>query len=137
MYSKAQIKDGENIHDIITFGPLCVKPEWQRCGVGEILLNETIEIAKNEGYKGIVIFGEPDYYPRIGFKTCDNFNITTADGKNFDAFMGYELDKDSMRDIKGKFYESKVFENLPQEEVEEYNKKFPFMNKLRFPGQWN
>lgn len=137
MYSKSQIKDGENIHEIITFGPLCVKPEWQRCGVGEILLTETIEIAKNEGYKGIVIFGEPDYYPRIGFKTCDNFNITTADGKNFDAFMCYELDKDSMRDIKGKFYESKVFENLPQEEVEEYNKKFPLMSKLRFPGQWN
>ena len=51
--------------------------------------------------------------------------------------MCYELDKDSMRDIKGKFYESKVFENLPQEEVEEYNKKFPLMSKLRFPGQWN
>ncbi|WP_243281441.1 GNAT family N-acetyltransferase [Clostridium sp. D53t1_180928_C8] len=137
MYSKSQIKDGENIQDIITFGPLCVKPEWQRCGVGEILLNETIEIAKNQGYKGVVIFGEPDYYPRMGFKTCDNFNITTADGKNFDAFMGYELYKGSMKDIKGKFYESKVFENLPQEEVEEYNKKFPFMYKLRFPGQWN
>ena len=56
-----------------------------------------MKLAKNQGYNGIVIFDEPEYYPRIGFKTCDHFNITTVDGKNFDAFMAYELKKDSMR----------------------------------------
>ncbi|GKU30493.1 GNAT family N-acetyltransferase [Clostridium folliculivorans] len=137
MYSKARVIDGEDTHDIITFGPLCVEPKWQGCGVGELLLRETTKIAADKGYKGIVIFGEPEYYPRIGFKTCDNFNITTADGKNFDAFMGFELAKDSMKDIKGKFYESEVFVDLPKEEVEGYNKKFPKLQKLRFPGQWD
>lgn len=137
MYSKARVVDGENTHDIITFGPLCIEPKWQGSGVGELLLRETMKIAASIGYKGIVIFGEPDYYPRIGFKTCDNFNITTADGKNFDAFMGFELGKDSMKDIKGKFYESEAFNNLPKEEVEEYNKNFPQLAKLRFPGQWD
>lgn len=96
-----------------------------------------MKLAANKGYKGIVIFGEPDYYPRIGFKTCDNFNITTATGNNFDAFMGIGLAEDSMKHIKGKFHESKVFENLPKQEVEEYNMKFPHLKKLRFPGQWD
>ena len=137
MYSKARVVDGEDTHEIITFGPLCVDPKWQGCGVGELLLQETMKLAANKGYKGIVIFGEPDYYPRIGFKTCDNFNITTADGKNFDAFMGIELAKDSMKNIKGKFYGSEVFNNLPKEEVEDYNIKFPKLQKLRFPGQWD
>jgi predicted N-acetyltransferase YhbS len=137
MYSKARIVDGAKTHEIITFGPLCVEPKWQGCGVGELLLRETMNLAANQGYKGIVIFGEPDYYPRIGFKTCDNFNITTADGKNFDAFMGIELAEDSMKGIKGKFYESEAFENLPKEEVEEYSKKFPQLQKLQFPGQWD
>jgi predicted N-acetyltransferase YhbS len=137
MYSKARVVDGAETHEIITFGPLCIEPKWQGCGVGELLLRETMILAANKGYKGIVIFGEPDYYPRIGFKTCDNFNITTADGKNFDAFMGFELTKDSMNYIRGKFYESEVFENLPKEEVEDYNKKFPQLKKLRFPGQWD
>ncbi len=137
MYSKARVVDGADTHEIITFGPLCVEPKWQGCGVGELLLRETMNLAANKGYKCIVIFGEPDYYPRIGFKTCDNFNITTADGKNFDAFMGIELAKDSMKGIKGKFYESEVFENLPKKEVEEYSKKFPQLQKLRFPGQWD
>lgn len=137
MYSKARVVDGADTHEIIAFGPLCVEPKWQGCGVGELLLRETMSLATNEGYKGIVIFGEPDYYPRLGFKTCDNFNITTADGKNFDAFMGIELVEEGMKDIKGKFYESEVFDNLPKAEVEEYNKKFPKIPKLRFPGQWD
>ena len=137
MYSKASIVDGEDSHEIITFGPLCVEPRWQGCGVGELLLKETMALAANKGYKGIVIFGEPDYYPRIGFKTCDNFDITTASGDNFDAFMGIELAKDSFKDIKGKFYESQVFENLPKKEVEVYNENFPKLKKLRFPGQWD
>lgn len=137
MYSKAKVVDGEDTHEVVTFGPLCVEPKWQGCGVGELLLRETMDIAKNKGYKGIIIFGEPDYYPRIGFKTCDNFNITSAEGRNFDAFMGIELWEGSMKGIKGKFYESEVFENLPKEEVEEYSKKFPKLKKLRFPGQWD
>ena len=137
MYSKSKVIDGEDTHEIITFGPLCVEPKWQGCGVGELLLKETMELARNKGYKGIVIFGEPDYYPLMGFKTCDNFNTTTADGKNFDAFMGIELTEGSMKNIKGKFYYSEVFENLSKEEVEEYNKKFPKLEKLRFPGQWD
>lgn len=137
MYSKAQVVDGAKTHDIVTFGPLCVAPEWQGSGVGELLLKETMALAADRGYKGIVIFGEPDYYPLIGFKTCDNFKITTAEGKNFNAFLGIELAEGSMKDIRGKFYESDVFVNLPKEEVEEYNKKFPQLQKLRFPGQWD
>ena len=137
MYSKAHVMDGTRIHDIITFGPLCVEPEWQGCGVGELLLKETLSLAADQGYPGIVIFGEPDYYPRIGFKTCDKFHITTADGKNFDAFMGIELAEGSMKGIQGKFYESKVFKKFPKEEVEEYNKKFPPPQKMRIPGQWD
>ncbi|WOO38422.1 GNAT family N-acetyltransferase [Anaerocolumna sp. AGMB13020] len=137
MYSKAQVADGVKIHDIVTFGPLCVAPEWQGSGVGELLLKETMALAADKGYKGIVIFGEPDYYPRVGFKTCDHFNITTAEGENFNAFMGFELAEGSMKDIRGKFYESEVFVNLPKEEVEEYNKNFPQLQKQSFPGQWD
>lgn len=137
MYSKAKIVDKEKSHEILTFGPLCVDPKWQGCGVGELLFRETMKLAKEKNYKGIVIFGEPDYYPRLGFKTCDNFGITTSEGKNFDAFMGIELKEASMDGIKGKFYSSEVFDNLPKDKVEEYNKRFPKMEKLRFPGQWD
>lgn len=137
MYSKAKVVEEEKVYDLLTFGPLCVDPDWQGTGVGELLLRETMKIAADKGYKGIVIFGEPDYYPRVGFKTCDHFNITTKEGKNSSAFMGIELIPDGFKDIKGMFYESKVFESLHKDEVEKFNKKFPFIEKQKFPTQWD
>jgi predicted N-acetyltransferase YhbS len=49
MYSKSRVVDGEEVHEIITFGPLCVEPKWQGCGVGKILLRETMKLAVNKG----------------------------------------------------------------------------------------
>ena len=94
-----------------------------------------MKLATNKEYKGIVFFGETYYYPLMCFKNLNNLNITIADGKNFDAFMAIELEEGSMKGIKGKFYESEVFENLSKEEVEGYNRKFSKLQKLRFPGQ--
>lgn len=138
-YSKAWLKRAENeqAKEILTFGPLCVAPEWQGCGVGGLLLKETLTLAKEAGYEGVVIFGEPEYYPRHGFQTCDHFGITTADGKNFDAFMGIELVEGRLADFGGKFYESEVFEDLPEAENEEFTKGFDAPVKRKFPCQWD
>lgn len=135
-YSKAYVLDGERKVEIVTFGPLCVDPEYQNLGIGGKLLEVTIQDAREKGYRGIVIFGEPGYYPKHGFKTCDQFGITTKDGKNFDAFMGYEIVQGAFCDVQGKFYESEVFEQSNSEKAEEYDKNFPFMEKLKLPGQW-
>ncbi|WP_312652133.1 GNAT family N-acetyltransferase [Proteiniclasticum sp.] len=137
MYSKARVASETETHEVLTFGPLCVDPQWQGFGVGELLVKETMKAAEEIGYKGIVIFGEPDYYPRLGFVTCDHFGITTSEGKNFDAFMGIELREGSMKGITGKYYGSEVFDDLPEDEVEKYSRNFPPLKKQRFPGQWD
>lgn len=135
-YTKAYVQVGDTRVEVLNFGPLCVDPEYQNIGIGGILLETTIKEAREKGYKGIIIFGEPGYYPKYGFKTCDQFGITTKEGKNFDAFMGYELVSNAFREISGKFYESEVFEQLHSDKVEEYDKNFPYMEKLKLPGQW-
>lgn len=121
--------------EVLNFGPLCVDPEYQNIGIGGMLLETTIEDAREKCYKGIIIFGEPGYYPKHGFKTCDQFGITTKEGKNFDAFMGYEIVPNAFSEICGKYYESEVFEQLYPDKVEEYDKNFPYMEKLKLPGQ--
>ena len=136
-YTKSMVKDEKSEYEMLTFGPLCVDPAWQGMGIGEALLTETAQLAKEKGHRGIIIFGEPDYYPRLGFKTCDHYGITTKDGKNFDAFMALELSKDSLKNISGKFYESPVFEDLPKEKVEAYTALFPELPKIPFPDQWD
>lgn len=138
MYSKAKVIDGDKVHEVLTFGPLCVEPTLHNSGVGRMLLEETISLAKKEGYAGIVIFGEPDYYPKYGFKTCDNFGITTGDGSNFDAFMAYPLDEEKFSKIHGKFFEDEVFEKCgdDKEALEAFTKEFPYHKPLKLSCQW-
>lgn len=136
MYSKAKVVDGNVEHEVLVFGPLCVEPCFQNTGIGGLLLETTMQLAREAGYKAIIIFGEPGYYPKHGFVTCDHFGITTSKGENFDAFMGIELIPGGLNGVHGKFYEADVFENLTEMEVDEFNKNFPYMEKLRLPGQW-
>ncbi len=137
-YSKAWLrKETGQEKEILLFGPLCVAPGWQGCGVGGLLLEETLALAKETGYEGIVIFGEPDYYLGHGFRTCDHFGVTTADGKNFDAFMGIELVEGGFSGFGGSFYAPEVFEDLPEEENEVYTQRFDAPVKRKFPDQWD
>ena len=136
-YAKAKLLNGNEWKEILTFGPLCVAPEWQGCGIGGRLLEETLKLAREEGYEGIVIFGEPDYYPLHGFQTCDKFNITTIDGKNFDAFLGIELVESGLKNFGGRFCVPEVFEELSEEENEEFTKQFDAPAKQKFPCQWD
>ncbi len=137
MYSKAKVVDENRAYDFITFGPLCVEPTLHNLGIGKKLLEETIPLAKEMGYPGIIIFGEPDYYPKYGFKTCDNYGITTADGSNFDAFMIYPLDEEKLAEIHGKFYEAEIFEKCDDnEKVEEFTAEFKHPKPLSLSCQW-
>lgn len=137
-YSKAQVRMETDVYEILTFGPLCVAPEYQGTGVGGLLLENSMRLAKEAGYPGIIIFGEPGYYPKHGFVTCDHFGITTADGKNFDAFMGIELVPGAFDVMRGgRFFEAEVFEKLGEEETLAYDATFPHMERLKVPGQWD
>lgn len=136
LYSKACVDTGTQKIEVLTFGPLCVVPEYQNKGIGGMLLEKTMNLAIEKGHKAIIIFGEPGYYPKHGFQTCDHFGITTIEGKNYDAFMGIELVSGGLANVYGKFMETETFENLPPEEVDEYDKGFPYIEKLKLPGQW-
>ena len=136
LYSESQIRDGAAVHPVLTFGPLCVDPAWQGRGIGERLLGETLPLAAGAGYPGVVIYGEPDYYPRLGFRPCGRFGITTPEGETSDAFMAIELVPGGLADVHGTFYEAAVFHDLPPEAAAAYDRRFPPLEKQRFPGQW-
>lgn len=125
VYSKAVIVDDADAkHEVIGFGPLSVLPACQRQGIGAKLIEHTAEIAKEMGFKAIIIFGDPSYYHRFGFENAEKFDIHTAEGENFDPFMAKELYAGSLQGITGRFLEDAAF-NVKQEEFELYDKEFP------------
>lgn len=125
MYSKAKVVDkaGEE-HEVLTFGPLSISPKCRYGGIGSVLMRHTILKAKELGYRAIVFYGHPDYYPRFGFRNAKVFGITTPDGENFDALMAMELYKGALDGISGAFYEDPAFQ-IDEKEAEVYDRTFP------------
>jgi len=130
-YTKAWVVDGDKKREFVTFGPLAVEPTMQGNGIGGALMRETIQLVKEAGIDGIIIAGEPNYYPRFGFKRCAEFGITDADGNSYDAYMCLPLN-DDFSEVKGVFLESPDFEKLEDEKsLEEISKEFPKYRKVK------
>lgn len=124
-YTRAQVMEPECTHGVITFGPLAVEPTLFGMGIGQALLEETIGLARKAGYSGIVITGEPHYYPKFGFQTCDRYGISDANGRNYDALMCLPLN-DAFLSIHGRLTESPVYETCgDREALERVSAEFP------------
>lgn len=129
-YSKSRIAaDDAREYAVITFGPVSVMPSWQGQGIGSRLIWHTLDLARKIGYRAVIIFGNPDYYHRFGFKSASDFGIYTENGENFDAFMALELNPGALGGISGRFNQSKAFEVSP-EDVEAFDISFPPKEKI-------
>lgn len=129
VYSKAKIMNNQNKEfTVLCMGPLGVLPSYRRRGIGSLLIKQSISKAKLLGYKAVVIFGNPNYYRRFGFENAEKYNIQTAQGENFDAFMVLVLYDDSLNGIQGKFFYDPVFQ-IETKELELFEKEFPYKEK--------
>lgn len=127
--TKAKVVDQKNNeHKVLCVGPISVLPEFQNKGIGGKLINQSIAIAKESGFSGMILFGDPGYYRRFGFVNAQKYGITTKEGLNFEPFMALELQPNALSTIKGKFYEDKAFET-DEEELNEFEKLFPKKEK--------
>jgi predicted N-acetyltransferase YhbS len=105
-----------------------VLPSHQNKGVGSMLIKEATRAARSLGFKGIALFGSPDYYPRFGFKNAREYRIQTSDGQNFDPFMVLELAPDSLNGIQGRFFEDPSYHPDP-DELKLFDTGFPHREK--------
>lgn len=49
-------------------GPVSVRPEFQRQGIGKALIREGLSRLKDMNAQGCCLVGHPDYYRKFGFK---------------------------------------------------------------------
>lgn len=129
IYSKARVVKDENMEfEVLCMGPIGVLPSYQRQGIGSLLMRHSIEKAKQSGYKAIIIFGNPDYYHRFGFRNAGEYGIQTSWGGNLEAFMALELCVGGLNGISGKYYEDEAFK-VDKDELEAFERGFPYKEK--------
>jgi putative acetyltransferase len=60
----------------LALAPVAVAPEWQRKGVGVLLVRAVLAAAVEAGEKLVVVLGDPDYYGRFGFGPATDREVT-------------------------------------------------------------
>lgn len=135
MYTKAKLRDeaGEE-KDILTFGPVCILPEYQRKEYGKKLMEYSFEQAAALGYDVIVIFGNPNNYVSRGFKSCKKYNVCLEDGTYPSAMMVKELKADALDGRKWVYHQSSVYE-IDEQEAERFDEGLEPWEKKYQPGQ--
>ena len=137
MYCKAKLVDEQgNEKQIVTMGPLCVLPEYQRKGYGKALLEYTFEKAKGLGYDVVINFGNPDNYVARGYKSCMKYNVCFEGDFYPAALLVKVLTGDALDGRKWFYHPSDV--DAPCDDtkaVEEFDKLFPPKEKGWQPSQ--
>ena len=140
MYSWSYISadDGKKIK-MMTFGPISIHPDFKRKGYGKILLDYSMQKAKELGAGCLLILGNIDFYGKSGFVTAHSKGIRYEDDPNSDApyFLCKELDDDFLKGVTGSYKDPEgyfVAERNPTE-FEKYESQFPHKEKLVLPGQ--
>jgi predicted N-acetyltransferase YhbS len=129
VYSRAKVvgDDGRE-HPVLCMGPLSVPPSLQKRGIGSMLMRHSIAEARKAGHRGVVLYGDPVYYRRFGFRNAAVYSITTAQGENFDAFMALELSENGLEGVEGRFFEDPVF-RIDELELKLFEQGFPYREK--------
>lgn len=66
---------------VVALGPLSVRPDHQRRGVGSALVHTVLGASDALGEPLVVLLGDPAYYSRFGFRPSADYGITPLQPK--------------------------------------------------------
>lgn len=85
----------------ILLGPIAVRPEEKGKGIGITLIRDTLKMAKERGYKLVVLVGDPDYYGRFGFISAFDQGLQLPGPVDAHRFLVCELETGALAGVKG------------------------------------
>ena len=138
MFMKAVIAaDDDRSIPIMTMGPICITPKLKRKGYGKLLLDYSLEKAKELGCGALCFEGNIDFYGKSGFRQASEFGIRyhgLLEGEDASFFLCKELIPGYLNGITGE-YAPPVGSLVDEKEAEVFDRQFPYKVKKRLPGQ--
>lgn len=136
MRTAIQADDGRKI-PIMTMGPIGILPEYKRQGYGKILLDYSLDRAKEEGCKAVCFEGNIDFYGKSGFAPASQYGIRyhgVPEGEDASFFLCKELVPGYFDGITGEYTTPQGY-FVDENDAESFDKEFPYKEKLKLPGQ--
>ena len=129
--------DDGRVIPVLTMGPIGIAPELKRMGYGKKLLDYSLEKAAAMGFGAVLFEGNIGFYGHSGFSYSRSFGIRYHDlpeGADDSFFLCKELSPGYLDGITG-VYQTPQGYYVDDADVEEFDKTFPYKEKLRLPGQ--
>ncbi len=86
----------------LLLGPLTVEPAFRSQGVGETLVNKSLDAAREAGHGLALLVGDADYYARMGFAPAPRGKIAMPGPVNPDRLLYCELRPGAFAAVSGK-----------------------------------
>lgn len=72
----------DGVHDgWFGLGPISVRPDIQRQGIGKALILKGLEILRERGARGCALIGDPEFYIRVGFESDGRLSYGNIDSR--------------------------------------------------------
>ena len=135
LYTRSTLVDetGEE-KDILTFGPVCIRPDHQRRGLGKRLMEDSFQRAAALGWEAIVIVGDPNNYVGCGFQSCKKHRVHLEDGTYPAAMLVKELEPGALTGKSWTYRQSPALV-FAEAEARRFDDSLPPMEKKRLPCQ--
>ena len=131
--SAIETDDGRTI-PIMTFGPISIDPRFQRQRYGKLLLEHSMQQARELGAGALAITGNIDFYGKSGFVVSKTRGVRYADDPEADYFLIAELKPGFLDGITGTYRDPAGY-FVDEQEAEAFDAAFPPKEKLKLPGQ--
>ncbi len=86
---------------ILGLAPVAVLPNYQRQGIGTLLIRQGLKECARSGFQAVVVLGHPDFYPRFGFIPASRKGLGCEYDVPDEAFMVLELESGALQDCSG------------------------------------
>ena len=86
---------------ILGLAPVAVLPNYQRQGIGTLLIREGLKECRRSGFPAVVVLGHPHFYSRFGFIPASRNSLRCEYDVPDEAFMVLELESGALQDCSG------------------------------------
>jgi predicted N-acetyltransferase YhbS len=91
----------QGVSSTLLLGPIAIHPDFHGRGIGQTLMNASLENAKAQGWDAVILVGDEPYYRRFGFTRSLVQNLALPGPVDLARFLGLELVDGALKPASG------------------------------------
>lgn len=101
LLTKIHIINDQECIESLALAPVSVLPDYQREGIGGLLIESAHQLAAGLGFQSVVLLGHAAYYPRFGYRPTADFGIQLPFDVPAENCMVLELVENALEGVTG------------------------------------